>query len=112
MFSASADEKAYFTPFAVFLGFLGLNELVAKISDGMAGAWWWSEPRLWVFPLQTLVCGWLLLRWWRHYELKPPARPAFAVGVGALVLAIWIAPEAWLHFPARLAGFDPTYFGK
>ncbi|HYR58229.1 MAG TPA: CAAX prenyl protease-related protein [Chthoniobacteraceae bacterium] len=112
MISASTGEKAYFAPFAVFLGFLALNELLGKMSEGMAGAWWWSEPRLWIFPLQTIVCGSLLLRWRRCYGLKRPARAAFAVAVGALVLAIWIAPQAWMHFPARLAGFDPTYFGK
>jgi len=111
IFGAATEEKAYFAPFAVFLGFLALNELVGKLAEGVAGVWWLSEPRLWIFPLQTLVCGWLLIRWWRFYSLKAPARAGFAVAVGIVVLLAWIAPQAWLGFPPRLKGFDPTYFG-
>ena len=114
MFGSAPEEKAYFAPFAVFLGFLALNEFVGKIFDGVAGAWWASEPRFWVFPLQTLVCGWLLVRWWHCYEMKWPSLRALAIasGVGALVLALWIAPQMWLGFPPRRDGFDPTYFGR
>jgi CAAX prenyl protease-like protein len=112
MFHASSDEKAHFAPFAIFLGFLGLNEFVGKLSDGSAGAWWWSEPHFWVFPLQTIVCGWLLWRWWGRYCLTWPRGSAVAVAIGVLVLAIWVAPQLWLSYPARLKGFDPTYFGR
>ncbi len=114
MSGSISQEKAYFAPFAIFLGFLALSEFVAKIFDGMAGAWWASEPRLWIFPLQTLVCGALLLRWRRFYELKPPSLRTLglALAIGALVLAIWIAPQMWLGFPPRRVGFDPTYFGN
>ncbi len=114
MFGSVPEEKAYFTPFAVFLGFLMVNEFVAKIFDGIAGPWWMSEPRLWVFPLQTAVCGWLLYRWWPQYELKLPSLRSLAIGVGIglLVLALWVAPQVWFGVPARLDGFDPTYFGN
>jgi CAAX prenyl protease-like protein len=114
MFGSVPEEKAYIAPFAVFLGFLALAEFVGKIFDGIAGPWWLSEPRLWVFPLQTLVCGWLVARWWRFYDLKKPSLRAlaFATGVGVLVLVIWIAPQQWLGVAARRDGFDPTYFGS
>lgn len=110
----SSEEKAFFAPFAIFLAFLGLNDFVGKFSEGLVRAWWWSEPHFWVFPLQTLVCGVLLLRWWRYYELRwpSPSACAIALGVGVLVLLIWIAPQLWLHAPPRLRGFDPGYFAR
>lgn len=110
MFGFTPKEKAYIAPFAAFMGFLALNELAGKVFEGMAGAWWMSEPRFWVFPLQTLVCGWLLARNWRHYELAPPRGVAWWLGAGIFVLLIWIAPQVWLDFPPRREGFDPTYF--
>ena len=114
MSGSVSQEKAYFTPFAVFLGFLALNGFVGNIFDGLASPWWKSDPRFWVFPLQTLVCGVLLMRWWGQYELKLPSFRALGIagGVGVLVLALWVAPQVWLGSPARLDGFDPTYFGQ
>ena len=110
MFSATTEERAYFAPFAVFLAFLGLNELIGKLSEGTAGTWWWSEPHFWIFPLQTLVCGWMIARRWRFYNLRPPAQPVVAVIAGLVVLGLWLAPQLWLGFPSRTSGFDPTYF--
>ncbi len=111
MFGATSQEKAYLAPFIAFMGFLALNELVGKVFDGVDAAWWMSEPQFWVFPLQTLVCGWLLARGWKYYELGPPRGVAWWLGIGILVLLLWIAPQVWLGRPARLDGFDPTYFG-
>ncbi len=91
MFGFAPKEKAYFAPFAVFLGFLFLRDAVEKVFDGVASPWWQSDPVLWIFPLQTVVCGWMVLQWWRHYEWRRPrvADIALATGVGVLVLAIW-----------------------
>jgi CAAX prenyl protease-like protein len=113
MFGSVPEEKAYFAPFAVFLGFLALDQLLGSIFEGLAGSWWWSEPQFWIFPLQTLVCGGMVWRWRRFYGLRWPAGAATAVAVamGVAVLFIWIAPQLWLGFPARGHGFDPTFFG-
>lgn len=110
MIVSTSEEKAYLAPFLVFLGFLLLNEFVGKIFEGQAGAWWIAEPSLWIFPLQTVICGWLLARYWRFYPLRLEPGAAWATAIGVLVLLIWIAPQAWLGFPARRDGFDPTYF--
>ena len=111
MIGASSSQRAYFGPFLVFLGLIGLGEFVAKIFDGRAVAWPLSTPMYWVFPLQTLVCGWLLARWWPHYEMRAPRRPVFTVLVGLLVLGLWIAPQQFFHAEPRLDGFDPAHFG-
>src|SRR5687767_5148281 len=112
MIGATPQEKAYLAPFVAFLGFLALNQVVSGIFDGQAGAWPIAEPRPWVFPLQTVVCAVLLWRGWKQYEMAAPGRPLVAIAIGLLVLAIWIAPQAWFGFAPRRDGFDPTYFGE
>lgn len=93
------------------MALLALGEVIAKLFEGQA---WWvvAEPRYWVFPLQTAVCGALLVRYWRFYEWRLPARIGFTMGTGVLVFAIWIAPQSALGFPPRLIGFDPAFFGE
>ncbi|MEO8350899.1 MAG: CAAX prenyl protease-related protein [Chthoniobacteraceae bacterium] len=111
MFGATSSEKAYLAPFIVFMLMLGLGELVSHFFDGRA-LWFFSAPRYWVFPLQTVVCA-LLLAWgWRHYELGPPRRVIFTTLIGVLVLAIWISPQEILGMPARRDGFEPGFFGE
>jgi len=107
----SSEEKAFFAPFAAFLAFLALNQFIAGLSDGLRTAWWLSEPHFWIYPLQTLVCGGMIVRWWRYYGFQPPARPLFAAALGVLIILIWLAPQLWFGVAPRLKGFDPTYFG-
>jgi len=92
--------RAYCTPFIVFLLMLLLVDLLADQG--------FSNSRYWVFPLQTLVCGALVIAFWRHYGLAAPRHLFFTVGVALLVLGIWISPQALFGMPPRLAGFDPT----
>lgn len=108
--SATSEEKAYFAPFALFLAFLGLNQFLANLTDGLVGAWWWSEPHFWIFPLQTAVCGWFLWKWRAHYELPRPTGLTFTTVAAVAVLLLWIAPQVWLGKEPRLEGFDPSYF--
>lgn len=132
MFGATPEEKAYLAPFLVFLGLIALGEIVAGIFEGRA-FWMAAEPRYWVYPLQTAVCGALLCQWWRRYELRAPGMRAvaWATAVGVAVLALWVVPaevgrylddtsflktlKAWpvigASFAPRLTGFDPAFFG-
>ncbi len=80
-----------------------------KLFDGRA-AWPFSAPQYWIYPLQTVVAGVLLLRGWRHYSMGRPRGLPVGLGVGALVFLLWIAPQQWLGFPARAEGFDPWFF--
>jgi hypothetical protein len=99
--------RAYTLPFFVFLLFLGLREWLGGLGRG---EFFLDQPQYWVFPLQTLVCGALLWRGWRHYALAWPRQLGFTLAVGVAVLLIWIAPQCWLGAAPRLEGFDPTVF--
>lgn len=99
---------AFVAPMAVFLGLLALNSLAKSVGDGF----WFRSAEYWIFPLQTIVCGALLWRFRRAYELGRPRRIGVACVVGVVVFAVWIAPQIVLHFPARTIGFDPTVFAS
>src|SRR5688500_1396550 len=98
MFGATISERAYFAPFLAFFAILGLGAVVGKLFDGV-GMWVVSEPKYWEYPLQTLVCSALLIRYWRWYQLQLPRGTIFAVAIGILALLIWIAPQEWLGQP-------------
>lgn len=98
---------AYCAPFLVFMLLLGLNDLVEGLGRPVFG---FSNPRYWIFPLQTIVCGALLAWFWRDYALERPRGRGFALGIGFLVFGIWVAPQAVLGFPPRFDGFDPNVF--
>lgn len=110
MFGATPSEKAYIAPFLAFFAALAVGGIIGHFFEGYA-FWMVREPRYWVFPLQILVCGWLLTRYWRWYKMQLPRGTGVAVGIGVLALLLWIAPQQWLGFPPRLEGFDPAFFG-
>lgn len=99
---------AFTLPMAVFLGLLAL----AAGLRNMGGGSWHVPPEYWVFPAQTLICGALLLWFWRTYQFRLPARMLFTIGIGLLVFAIWIAPQQFFGFAPRLTGFDPGIFAS
>ena len=110
MFGSTPHEKAYLAPFVGFLAVMFFGEIVGWLFKGHA-FWMLAEPRYWVLPLQTLVGGALVARYWRFYDLRLPARPLFATLIGVVALIIWIAPQEWLGTAARLDGFHPEFFG-
>ncbi len=97
---------AYVLPMAVFTGFFGLVSLLKMVG----GPFWIADPQYWIYPLQTLVCGALLIWFWRHYELRTPRRALFAIGIALLVFVLWISPQQFFGFGARTDGFDPDVF--
>ena len=108
--SVNPHERAYVAPFVVFMALLAAGELLRAVLEGRA---WWvvATPQYWVFPLQTLVCGALIVRYWRFYEWHTPTKPLFATGVAVAVFAIWIAPQELFRLAERRTGFDPGFFG-
>jgi CAAX prenyl protease-like protein len=97
---------AFTLPLAAFLVLLALDSALRKIG----GTSWLDSPEYWIYPAQTILCGALLLWFWREYEFRPPGQIAFSAAMALLVCAIWIAPQQFLGFPARLLGFNPEIF--
>ena len=86
-----------------------LGEIVGGLFHGQA-FWMVAEPRYWVLPLQTLVGGALVARYWRFYDLRIPAGVPFAALIGGIALILWIAPQEWFGFAPRRDGFNPEFF--
>lgn len=87
--------------------------------------WHVRAPEHWIYPLQTVVCGILLLLFRRHYIFKPWRGLGLAFVLGVVGIAVWIAPALlreelvrrgftpadwwdWLGLAERKEGFDPT----
>lgn len=112
---------AYVAPFAVFLGFLAVKPLFTVENSQLP--WWRSAPEHWLYPLQTFVCGGLLLYYRRAYEFRPWRGLGRATVLGALGIVWWFAPAwwytqhgdgmkeiPWLGLAARKHGYDPSIF--
>jgi CAAX prenyl protease-like protein len=113
-------------PFVVFMGFLmllGLLESLGFTSDRDDMPWYRFAPEQWVYPLQTVVTACLLLFFRRHYEFRPAKGILFGICMGALGIAIWIAPGhafrtfnfepsstlEMFGFADRVEGFNPSF---
>jgi CAAX prenyl protease-like protein len=115
MFGSSPAERAFFGPLAVFIGVMMAGQIIGGIFDGRA-SWALSSPQYWVHPVQIVICGALLFRWWRFYEWRPPTHVFFTVFIGVLAFVLWVSPlayvvESFRPKSARVPGFDPAFFG-
>ncbi|MGC1479623.1 MAG: CAAX prenyl protease-related protein [Chthoniobacterales bacterium] len=102
---------AYCLPFALFM--LGLAAVsVVKMLAPDSDTFLLANPAYWVYPLQSLLCAGALIYFWRDYDFGSQKSLPFAIGVGIIVLFVWISPEAFFGFEDRLEGFDPTVFDE
>lgn len=76
----------------------------------MGGEFWLASPEYWIYPVQTFICGGLLIWFWRQYQFRSPTRIVFTFAIALLVFACWIAPQQFFGFAAREAGFNPEVF--
>src|SRR6187200_2451956 len=60
---------AHIAPLAVFLLLTSLVPLVAVKNSALP--WWRSAPEHWIYPVQTVVCGALLLFFRGQYTFRP-----------------------------------------
>jgi CAAX prenyl protease-like protein len=97
---------AFTLPMAAFLVLLALVSALRQPGGGM----WLASPEYWVYPAQTLICGAVLLCFWREYDFSAPRKMLFALTIGLVVFALWIAPQQLFGSAPRLAGFDPQVF--
>ena len=80
------------------------------VSRRLGGSPWLESPEYWVYPVQTIACGALLIWFWRDYEVCAPRQVGFVIVTALLVFLAWISPQAFFGFPPRLAGFNPDGF--
>jgi len=60
-----------------------------------------------MYPLQTILCGGLLI-WFRYgCDFRRLPKIVFTILVRPLIFAVWISPQQFLGFPAGNAGFNP-----
>jgi CAAX prenyl protease-like protein len=103
---------AYALPFAVFMGGLALVSAVQSFAPEEGGALWITDPKYWVYPLQAVVCGALLVWFWRSYDWGARWHVLAGLLTGLVVLALWISPQWLLGQPPRTEGFNPDTFAE
>jgi CAAX prenyl protease-like protein len=97
---------AFTLPLAAFVVLLALGRVLRKVG----GASWLDSPEYWLYSAQTIICGALLVWFWREYEFRAARGLLFSAGVALLAFGLWIAPQEFLGFPPRLVGFNPDVF--
>jgi len=97
---------AYTLPMILFIGALGLVSVLKKLGD----SFWLQSPEYWLYPVQTLACAGVLLWFWKEYDFQRIRQVLLTLGVAVLVFVLWIAPQAFIGFPARTDGFNPDLF--
>lgn len=121
--------RAHIAPFAVFMGFLVMGQVVASWIgwDHPDAPWWRQDPAHWIYPLQSLTCLVLLWCFRRAYDFHWSWKwLAPSVICGLLGIAFWLMPtalyDAWnlqgetggwmalLGVQPRTKGFDPHLF--
>lgn len=90
---------------AVFLGFLAIAQWLPSFGHAFV----FQHGEFWIYPLQTVCCGALLLWFRRYYEFNRVRRVVFTIFVAAAIFILWISPQQLLGFPPRTTGFDPTF---
>lgn len=99
---------AYILPFVVFMCGLALISLVIAFAPAEDAPLWQGDPKYWVFPLQTVLCGGLLVWFWKSYEWGARWHVVTGVLTGLVVLGLWISPQWLLGAEPRTDGFDPN----
>src|SRR5436309_9878988 len=104
---AAADRKnlvAHVAPFVAFLLLLGVGGIVKDFAS-MRTPYWVAAPEYWLYPLQTLICGLMLLFFRPHYDLGAPRKLCVTIAAAVAVFALWISPQAMMGFAPRTSGF-------
>lgn len=106
--AAPARRKllAHILPMLFFVLLLGMGNTLKT----PGAALWRAAPEFWIYPLQTLLGAGLLIYFRREYEFHRLRRPVFATAIALLVFILWIAPQQFFRFPARVVGFNPDIF--
>ena len=121
--------RAHVAPFAVFMGFMILLQLVGGFIEWKHpdAPWWRQDPAQFIYPLQTFVILGFLGCYWRSYTFNWSLKWSL-VGLlfGAVGISFWLLPtylydtwgltgktDGWLKIcgiTERKEGFDPGLF--
>jgi CAAX prenyl protease-like protein len=93
---------AHVLPILVFISFLALNGVAKKIDS----QFWLTHAEYWIYPVQTILCGGLLIWFRREYDLGRPRRAVSATLVALVAFGLWVSPQAFFGAPPRLGGFS------
>lgn len=104
-----SKTAAYTAPFFIFMAGL---VLVSLVKNPESPSLWIAHPEFWIYPLQTALCAGALVFYWRSYDWGKRGGTGLAVAAGVVVLAIWIAPQAFLGAAPRNDGFNPTLLAE
>src|SRR5438874_1074099 len=95
---------AFTLPFLAFVALLALTGALKKIDNRV----WLTLPEYWIYPLQTILGGALLIYFWREYDFSRARQVGFALLIGILVFIVWISPQVLFGFAPRTFGFNPV----
>ena len=99
--SARNASIPYVAPFATFLLFLAISKLGGEGS---------SSAIYWAYPIQTVVCGAMIVFFRRYFSWQLNQGLVFSLIAGLLVLGIWVAPQVSGFSGPRTEGFNPDLF--
>ena len=127
---------AHVLPFVVFMVFVEVPKFFKVENEELP--WYTFAPEQWVYPVQTVVVGLLLIFFRRHYQFAPLRGLVLATLLALIGIVVWILPSIFYHRmgvadwpvhritvpmiiddePAwellglgeRLEGFDPSFF--
>ena len=92
--------------------FMGITEMARWLKvENSALPWWQNAPEHWVYPMQCMVVGAVLLWFRRCYTLTPWKGWALAGLFAGVGIAAWVLP-AWLGWLDRREGFNPLVFAE
>ena len=97
-------------PLAIFMGFTLLLAFGGEAMewDHPEAAWWQRAPEMWLYPLQTLVCGWWLWHVRNQIQWDWALRPCLAaVLLGLVGIGLWMIPYFTGWIPDEGNGFMP-----
>ena len=116
---------AHVLPIVTFLGLMALVPLLEifgfVVENDEMFPWYRHAPEQWLYPVQVIVCLFLIKKYWKKYDFAPLRGMIFAALMGVVGILVWIMPgylfaemdmdEGWWNFfgfTAREGGFDPT----
>jgi CAAX prenyl protease-like protein len=90
-------------------------------SADLGAPWYRQAPEHWLYPLQCVVVGAILLFFRRHYTLTPWRGSGLAAVLAIVGIAVWVLPSSfyrdgqpgwleWFGVALRTAGFNPDVF--